>query len=182
MFLKLILVVFKLTFLKIRFGKRLEIKSIRQNFKLGTEISVGKGAFLSLGKVGFRTNVHILCDAGEMYIGKNVVFNRNCIVACRQKIKIGDGCLFGPNVCVYDHDHVYTAEGVSINEFKCSEIIIEDGCWIGAGVIILRGAHIGRNTIIEAGSIVKGIIPSDTIVTTIRKTKFIPLSLFTGKS
>jgi acetyltransferase-like isoleucine patch superfamily enzyme len=177
-----ILSILKLVILKLRFGKRLEIKSIRQNFRLGTEIVVGKNAFLSLGRVSFRTNVHLLCDLGEMHIGNRVVFNRNCIVACRQRINISDRCLFGPNVCIYDHDHAYSAEGVSPTEFKCSEIIIEDGCWIGAGAIILRGTHIGRNTIIEAGSVVKGIIPSDSIVTTIRETRSIPASFFTGKS
>jgi acetyltransferase-like isoleucine patch superfamily enzyme len=117
--------------------------SIRQGFKLDTEISIGKAAFLFLGRVSFRTNVHLICDFGEMHIGSLICFNRNCIVACRQKITIGDRCLFGPNVCVYDHDHVYSADGVLPQEFKCSEIIIEEGCWIGAGAIILKGTHIG---------------------------------------
>ena len=181
MFLKIPGII-KLVFLKLRFGKRLELKSFRQHFRLGTEIFIGKNAFLSLNNVSSRTNVHLLCDAGEMHIGNGVFFNSNCIVVCRHKIKIGDGCMFGPNVCVYDHDHAYTADVVSANEFKCSEIIIEDGCWIGAGVIVLRGTHIGRNTIIEAGSVVKGNIPSDSIVTTIGKIRSIPKSFFTGKS
>ncbi len=181
-FRRLILSIFKLAYFKIRFGKRLEIKSIRQNFKLDTEIFVGKNAFLSMWDVWFKTNVHLLCHHGEMHIGSRVSFGRNCIAVCRHKIEIGDRCLFGPNVCIYDHDHAYTADGVSPSEFKCSEIIIEDGCWIGAGVIILRGAHIGRNTVIEAGSVIKGVVPPDSIATTIRKTRFIPASFFTAKS
>jgi len=174
--------IIKLVFLKLRFGKRLELKSFRQYVRLDSEIIVRKSAFLSLSKVGLRSNVHLLCDVGEMYIGNHVVFNRNCIVVCRHKIKIGDGCMFGPNVCIYDHDHAYTTEGVSPSEFKCSEVIIDDGCWIGAGVIILRGTHIGKNTVIEAGSVIKGVIPSDSIVTTIRKTRSIPASFFTGRN
>jgi acetyltransferase-like isoleucine patch superfamily enzyme len=173
--------ILKLFCLKIRYGKRLKIKSIRQNFKPDTEIVVGKNAFLSLGRVSFRTNVHLLCDIGEMTIGSLVCFNRNCIVACRQNIRIGDNCLFGPNVCVYDHDHVYTANGVMSREFKCSDIIIEDGCWIGAGAIILRGTHIGRNSVIEAGSVIRGKIPPNSLVSTVRETRIIPAALFTGK-
>ena len=181
MFLKKVLSIVKLMFLKLKFGKRLNIKSIRQNFKMDTEIVVGKDAFLSLGRVSFRTNVHLLCDHGEMHIGSRVCFNRNCIVACRYRIKIGDKCLFGPNVCVYDHDHVYTAEGVLPAEFKCSEIIIGDGCWIGAGAIILRGTHIGKNSVIEAGAVIKGVIPDNSLVTTIRETRILPATLFMGK-
>lgn len=203
MFLKKVLSVIKLVFLKLRFGKRLEIKSIRQNFALDTEILIGKKAFLSLGRVSFKTNVHLLCylgemyignqvvintnthlscDHGEMYIGSQVRFNKNCTVACKYKIKIGDKCLFGPNVCIYDHDHVYTIDGVLSKEFKCSEIIIEDGCWIGAGAIILRGTHIGKNSVIEAGAVVKGNIPSNSLVVAIRETRIIPTDLFMGKS
>jgi len=181
MFLRKVLSILKLFFLKLRFGKRLEIKSIRQNLRLDTEIVIGKDAFLSLDRVSFRTNVHLLCDHGEMDIGSRVCFNRNCIVACRHRIKIGDRCLFGPNVCVYDHDHVYTADGVLPQEFKCSEIVIEEGCWIGAGAIILRGVHIGKNSVIEAGAVVKGDIPPNSIVTTIRETRIIPAALFMGK-
>jgi acetyltransferase-like isoleucine patch superfamily enzyme len=181
MFLKKVLSIIKLFFLKLRYGKRLKISSIRQNLRVDTEIVVGKDAFLSLDRVSFRTNVHLLCDHGEMHIGSRVCFNRNCIIACRYRIKIGDRCLFGPNVCIYDHDHAYTSDGVSTTEFKCSEIIIEDGCWIGAGAIILRGTHIGKNSVIEAGAVVKGDIPPNSLVTTIRETRVIPTTLFAGK-
>lgn len=181
MLFKKVLSFVKLFFLKLRFGKRLKINSIRQFLRADTEIAIGKDGFLSLGRVGFETNVHLLCDHGEMYIGSLVSFNRNCIVACRYRIKIGDKCLFGPNVCLYDHDHVYTADGITPLEFKCSEIIIEDSCWIGAGVIILRGTHIGKNSVIEAGAVVKGDIPPNSLVTTIRETRIIPTTLFAGK-
>lgn len=181
MFIKKVFSVIKLFFLKLKFRKRLSVKSIRQNLKADTEIVVGKDAFLSLGRVSFRTNVHLLCDHGDMNIGSRVCFNRNCIVACRHKIMIGDGCLFGPNVCIYDHDHIYTADGVLPKEFKCSEIIIEDGCWIGAGAIILRGTHIGKNSVVEAGAVVKGDIPPNSLVTTVRETRIIPAALFMSK-
>ncbi|HEX2945843.1 MAG TPA: acyltransferase [Clostridia bacterium] len=173
--------ILKLGFLRLRFGKRLKIRSIRHNFKADTEIAIGKNAVLTLGRVSFRTNVHILCDCGSMDIGSHVVFNRNCIIACRQRIVIGDRCLFGPNVCVYDHDHIYSSNGVSPTEFKCSEVIIEDGCWIGAGAIILSGTHIGRNSVIEAGAVIRGNIPAGSLVAVVREMRIIPAALFAGR-
>lgn len=182
MFVKKVFSFVKLIFLKIKYGKRLVLKSVRHTFKADTEISVAKDASLTLGRVSFRTNVHILCDHGEMYIGNRVCFNRNCIAACRRKIVIGDKCLFGPNVCIYDHDHVYTSDGVSPVDFKCSEVIIEEGCWIGAGAIILRGTHIGKNSVVEAGTVVKGNISANSIVTTVRECRIIPATMFMKKA
>ena len=44
-------------------------------------------------------------------------------------------------------------------------MVIGDNCWIGAGVIILKGTNIGEGSIIGAGCIIKGVIPPHSIVT-----------------
>lgn len=178
--LKIVLGLIRLFLFKIMFGKRLEIKSIRQNLSLDTDIFIGKKAFLSMGKVRCNSNLHLECYLGELTIG-NVTFNRYCIISCRYKIVIGDNCFFGPNVCVYDHDHIYTVDGVTPNEYKCSEIIIEDGCWICAGAIILRGTHIGKNSVIQAGTVVKGNIPPNSLVEPGRENRIISTALFANK-
>jgi acetyltransferase-like isoleucine patch superfamily enzyme len=170
--------ILKLLSLKARYGKRLKLKKIRQNISYDTEISVGRDALLSLADIYTGTNVHLVCEYGELDMGVGVMFNRNCIVVCRQKIKIGNGCLFGPNVCIFDHDHEFGINGVSLKKFVCSDIIIEDGCWIGTGVTILRGTHIGKNTIIGAGTVIKGNIPPNSLVSSSRETRIIPLSFY----
>lgn len=174
--------IIKLLALKTRYGKRLKIGKIRQIIRYDTEISVAKGALLSIADINVGTNVHLVCDHGEMSIGSEVFFYRNCIVVCRGKIVIGDECKFGPNICIYDHDHVFSVDGVLQDEFLCSEIIIEDGCWIGAGSIILRGTHIGKNSVIGAGVVVKGNIPPYSLVASSRETKVIPLNFFKGRT
>lgn len=170
--------VFKVFALKIKYGKRLEFKKKKRVIRFDTEITVGKDAFLSLGYVNVNTNVHLVCDRGRMTIGSEVFFNRNCIVICQKHISIGDECKFGPNVCIYDHDHAFSTQGVLQDKFLCSDVIIEDGCWIGAGSIILRGAHIGKNTVVAAGSVIKGSIPPNSLVSPARDNRIIPLSFF----
>ncbi len=103
-------------------------------------------------------------DGGKMKFGERVNVNRNCIFVCRKSIIIGNHCSFGPNVCVYDHDHKYNKEGITAG-YKYGEVIIEDYCWIGAGVTILRGSHIGKGCIIGAGCLIKDNIPPHSIVT-----------------
>ena len=43
-------------------------------------------------------------------------------------------------------------------------ISVGNGSFIGAGVSLLPGTNIGKNCIIGAGSVVKGIIPDNSIV------------------
>lgn len=175
--LKIGLGLLKLSYYKLKYGRRLALQSFRQNLCLDTEIFIGKKARVSLGHVRCNSNCHLECYLGQLTLG-TVSFNRNTIISCRYKIGIGDNCYFGPGVCVYDHDHRYSASGVVPDAYKCAEIIIEDGCWICAGVIILRGTHIGKNSIVEAGAVVRGIIPPNSLVTARRETRIIPTTMF----
>ena len=44
------------------------------------------------------------------------------------------------------------------------KIIIEDGTWIGMNATILAGTHIGRNCVVAAHSVVKGIYPDFCVI------------------
>lgn len=55
-----------------------------------------------------------------------------------------------------------TDEGIEyIRHTYALPVTIEDGCWIGGGVIILPGITIGKGSVIGAGSVVTKNIPPD---------------------
>ena len=138
--------------------------------KPGTEITINsKGKILIERWVQTNKRVTFTAIDGELSIGRNTTFNRNSIVICRDKITIGDNCSFGPNVCIYDHDHKFDKQGTKNKGYKTSPVIIEDNCWIGANVIILRGTHIGQGSVIGAGTVIKGEIPPFSLVKSDRK-------------
>lgn len=63
----------------------------------------------------------------------------------------------------------HNAHGVLPTERRTSagtprEIIIEDNVWLGNYVTVLPGTIIGKNSIVGAGSIVKGIFPENVII------------------
>lgn len=99
---------------------------------------------------------------GKVYIGKNVCMNANVYIVGRKNIYVGEGTMFGPNVVIFDHDHDYRSVDWR-NKYICKDIYIGKNVWIGANVTILMGSYIGDNSVVGAGTVVKGRIPENTI-------------------
>ncbi len=43
-------------------------------------------------------------------------------------------------------------------------VVVGDGCWLGAGVVVLPGARLGRNVAVAAGSVVRGEFPDNCLI------------------
>ena len=145
--------------------------------RLDNEYRVTNNGVLSIGyHFASLSRCRFLVSGGELVIGNNVGLNTNCILACHDKIEIGNDVEFGPNVCVYDHDHDFRAEGgLKAKKFKTAPVSIGDRTWVGANAIILKGTHIGADCVIGAGSIVSGNVPDGTVFTQKRETSIKPI-------
>lgn len=126
----------------------------------------GKGARLTIkGRVSSRSGVTFAIRNGNLTIGKKVFLNKGCTITCHSDISIGDNCLFGPNVLMYDHDHTFGLKKIVNQEgYNTKPIIIGDNVLVGANCVILKGSVIGDNCVIATGTIVKGKIPANSIV------------------
>lgn len=126
------------------------------------------GKALSMGRhVTFRHDFTIRINQGaRLSIGSDVFFNNGCSIACCDHISIGDLCLFGENVKIYDHNHVYSNRETAIQAqgFSSSPVSIGKNCWVASGVIILKGVTIGDDCIIGAGCVIHKDIPSGSVV------------------
>lgn len=75
---------------------------------------------------------------------------------------IGNKVLFGPKPTIITGDHRIDIIGKHIIDIGDGEklpendqpVIIEDGCWIGANVTILKGVCIGAGSVVAAGAVV----------------------------
>lgn len=157
--------VFRMLLLRIRCGKNSEISMV-QNIHPSCEIAVINGGDLTFKHSIFtRRNVSFRVEGGDLRVGTSF-FNQGCSITCMDQITIGDDCLFGPNVVIVDHDHDYkylnNERGAN---YLTAPVIIEDNVWIGANVTILRGTDIGSGAVIGAGTVIKGIIPANSVVT-----------------
>lgn len=83
-------------------------------------------------------------------------------ITCIDHITIGDGCQFGQNVVIVDHDHNFRNEGEGA--LISSPITIGNNVWVGANCVILRGVTIGDNAVIAAGSVIHDDVPADSVI------------------
>ncbi len=101
-----------------------------------------------------------------MTIGTGVSINFNVLIdACQGYITIGDNVLIGPNCVLRAADHIFSnpKKPIKTQGHRGGHIIIEDDCWLGANVVILRDVTIGRGSIVGAGAVVNRDIPSLSI-------------------
>ena len=153
-------------FAKVKFGTLPRIDRL-------TEVSIDSGANCVIGKrFNMRRNAILRVRKGAtITLGNNVSLGNNCIVACHDRIEIGDNVQFSPGVLLYDHDHDFRViGGLSEGKFVSSPITIGNNVWIGANTIILKGTSIGNNCVIGAGSVIKGSYPDGSVVIQKRKT------------
>lgn len=133
--------------------------SYRKRFKFGKRLIFRKQFLIETSCTGLIT------------IGNNCFFNNCCSINSFGDIKIGNDCIFGENVKLYDHNHAFNIRGTLISQsgYKIGTIEIGDNCRIGTNSVILKGAKIGKGCVIGAGCIIDSEIPPFSIVTMERK-------------
>jgi maltose O-acetyltransferase len=100
------------------------------------------------------------CDYGSnIFLGKRVFFNFNCVVLDVCSVRIGDFTLFGPSVQIYTATHPLEAELRRTREFA-KPIEIGSDVWVGGAAVICPGVTIGSGSVLGAGSVVTRDIPA----------------------
>lgn len=168
---------------RIRFGLRRAFRC--RDFASGSIELLGWNTRLSLSKTSQITfGGHLVSDGrlvivagpnARLTVGERTYFNEGTMISCLESVSIGAGCRFGPNVKVFDNDHKFSARNGVSQEHITSPVSIGDHCWLGTNVTILRGTQIGDNCVIGAGCVVKGIIPTGSLVTQSRTLEIRPI-------
>ena len=103
---------------------------------------------------------------GSLRIGIDTAIQPRChFTAAVAPIRIGNGVQIAPQCAFYSYDHG-TAPGELIRDQPLRSngpIIVDDDVWLGFGVIVLSGVHIGKGAVIGAGSVVTHDVPEGAI-------------------
>ena len=102
--------------------------------------------------------------ASTIEIGDSNHLSNNVTVIALERIKIGNNCLIGDSVAIYDSDfHPVAALQRKNGNGLIASVIIQDNVWIGSRSIILKGVTIGSNSVIGAMSLVTKSVPPNSI-------------------
>lgn len=103
-------------------------------------------------------------------IGKRVSLVNTTLNTASGNIVINDDVIFGHNCMLLTgrHDFKNGVRKKLIGErdtpFEGYDILIQEGCWIASGSIIVGGVSIGKNSIVAAGAVVTKNVPDFSIV------------------
>lgn len=128
-------------------------------------INVTDGGALVFGEnVSVGANTRKTVRGGSCSIGRNVELGPGCIIACQERISIGDDVLIAEYVTIRDQDHKFDdGVGKSGSGFTTAPILIGANVWLGAKVTVTKGVSIGENSVIGANSVVTRDIPANVL-------------------
>jgi acetyltransferase-like isoleucine patch superfamily enzyme len=134
---------------------------------------------------GYNLRARLLRMAGYS-IGSPVYIGEDLIIVDMQyqkpQVFIGNQVTIAQRVTLItssgapDSKDVYRVFGANVGP-----ITIEDGVWIGAGVIILPNVTIGRSAIVGSGAVVTKNVPPCTVVVGVPAHPIKRFSIETGK-
>ena len=128
---------------------------------------------------GSRIAGYVVTEIAEsrISIGKNTILGARSIIDCAQSVTIGDEVLISYDCIIADSDNHSLSRKRRAGDLERwrqgthdwsdvhkAPIVIKDGAWIGARVIILRGVTIGEGAIVSMGSVVSLDVAPNTIV------------------
>lgn len=148
------------TILKAKYHFCASVKKLFYKMIFGKSLVMGKG-------VTFRKGFNLCIEGNaKAVIGNECFFNNGCSLNVLDGLKIGERCVFGENVKIYDHNHKFRDKTVPIKDqgFSTKNIEIGSDCWIASNVTILKGVHIGNHCVIGANCLIYKDVPDNTIV------------------
>lgn len=124
--------------------------------QMGKSSIIHKIQFINLYRMGF----------------KGLSLGKNCFLADGVLLDLADQIWLGNNVTVAARAMILTHTNVGFKNHPLQkrfpkfskQVKIKDGCFIGAGAIILPGVTVGENSFVAAGAVVTKNVSSHSLV------------------
>lgn len=117
------------------------------HFEIGHHSTIEDFTLLNNGMGPVKIGNHVFIGASNVIIGP---------------VTLHDHIMTAQNVVMSGIDHGFQDVTVAFRYQPCTvaEIIIGEGCWIGANAVITSGIQVGKYSIIAAGSVVTKDVPA----------------------
>lgn len=116
-------------------------------------IKIGNGVFIG-------RNTILTCHDGDIVLEDNVNIGFNCVISSLGSIVIKENHLMAAFCYLVGGDHIADRTDIPIlyQGRTAKGIVLEENIWLGAGVAVLDGSRVGRDSIIGAHAVVNGDI------------------------
>jgi acetyltransferase-like isoleucine patch superfamily enzyme len=127
-----------------------------ENVELGDDVYVGHHAILK----GYFKN--------RLRIGDRTWIGQQAFLHAAGGLTVGRGVGIGPGVKIITSAHELPAPGrvqpIMAQPLRFAPVILEDGCDIGVGAIIMPGVTVGEGAQVGAGAVVTADVGAGTVV------------------
>lgn len=132
---------------------------IKGTLKLSNKVKVKISSGTRLGK---KVSIS---GSGQVTIGRNAFLN-GCWMGCVQSITIGDECLISD--CFLQDTDYHNLEPhlrhYPPGSKASAPIVLDRNVWVGARSTVMKGVHIGQDSVIGLGSVIRKSVPAGVVV------------------
>ena len=127
-----------------------------------------RGFFYGIGMKSCGKNFQvssnvILLNLENIIVGDNVYFAPGVVVNAIDTITFESEVMLGFNVVVVSGDHTKLKGSYRYGPSRTDKIHFKFGSWVGANSVVLKGATVGRGTVIGANSVLKKITDCNSV-------------------
>lgn len=127
-------------------------------------IMIGNACEFNSSSTSNLIGVYSPCMFSTLGSGARIEIGDSCgfsgtVIGAAKGVKLGSHVRCGANTLITDSDWHNDDSRSGEN----AEVVIEDNVWLGYGVKVLKGVHIGANAMIGACSVVTKDIPANVV-------------------
>jgi acetyltransferase-like isoleucine patch superfamily enzyme len=125
-----------------------------ENVSLDEDVYVGHYAILK----GYYRN--------ELVIGRGAWIGQAAFLHAAGGIRVGSDVGIGPHVCILTSTHAEAGRDrpIMAGAIETAPVVLDDGCDLGVGSIILPGVTVGKGAQVGAGAVVTADVPPFAVV------------------
>lgn len=112
-------------------------------------------------RISYGTTVEVLCNV--LLDTQFFTMNSGSVMITAKEIRLGHDVMIGRGVVIYDSDHHAVRNHRGEIHNPDAPVIIGDHVWLATNVTVLKGTAIGSGSMAAAGTVVRGMIPPDSI-------------------
>jgi acetyltransferase-like isoleucine patch superfamily enzyme len=154
-----------------RIGKRVKIPLFSyvcaDKMIIGNDVDIRRFVYIDVNELTVGANTIIsygnqIKGDASFTCGDNCFLGVHCLIHCAEDVTLGFYSGLGPRCIVYSHgSFLPVTMGYPA---KFAAVVIEDYVWIAMDVVLMPGAHIERNCIVNPGVVIQKRIKSDSFV------------------